>query len=96
MNTMSCEKHLGMGTVQNCAPCLQVELDYVRSEIEALRADVVWAVMHCAKAESVERAIWFETDSSRMTRWGIPVTSIEYDSTPDDLRRVIREARKGE
>lgn len=40
MNTMSCEKHLGMGTVQNCAPCLHVELDYVRSQVRELRAAI--------------------------------------------------------
>lgn len=37
---MACEKHLGkFGAVLNCAPCLQVTLDYVRAALREARED---------------------------------------------------------
>ena len=90
MNTMSCEKHLGMGTVQNCAPCLQVELDYVRSEIEALRADVVWAFEKGAVRRRhfhLHRIEWLERPSPHGFR------AMQFDGTDADILRAVREAR---
>ena len=85
MNTMSCEKHLGMGTVQNCAPCLQVELDYVRSEIEALRADVVWIFENDVQ-RSPEAIYWFDGPQADHKR-------VVTDGSPTDILRAVREAR---
>ena len=89
MNTMSCEKHLGMGTVQNCAPCLQVELDYVRSEIEALRADVVWAVRGYIRPIDDGQRLAIGIDPQTLfTRM------VEWDGTDADILRAVREARE--
>lgn len=66
-------------------------------ECAELRADVVWAVRHGASASydgDSHPAVWYEVDSSRMTRWGIPVTSVEYDGTDASMLSAVRRARE--
>lgn len=67
------------------------------AEVEKLRADVAWAVRHGASASydgDSHPAVWYEVDSSRMTRWGIPVTSVEYDGTDASMLSAVRRARE--
>ncbi len=67
------------------------------AEIKAIKADLVWAAKHGANAGydgDSHPAIWYEVKSSRMTRWGIPVTSIDYDGTDPGLLAAVRAARE--
>lgn len=97
-NDQPCARCQGLGITWKVVP----ELDYLRqslaaaqSRIDDLERMVVWAVRHGANAGydgDSHPAVWYEVDSSRMTRWGIPVTSVEYDGTPAGILAAVKEA----
>lgn len=73
---------------------LELQNAKLRHERDEARRVAVWSAKHCAEA-GFDRdwpAVWYTVKSSRMTRWGIPVTSLQYDGTDDDLYRALREA----
>lgn len=76
-----CEKH-------------EQRITELEAERDEARRVAVWSAKHCAEA-GFDRdwpAVWYTVKSARMTRWGIPVTSLQYDGTDDDLYRALREA----
>ena len=56
----------------------------LEGEITELRADLEWSTRKCA------------VYSQGRLRWTRDIDGIQCDGTPDDMRRVIRQARKGE
>ena len=63
-----------------CASCEES----AAAEIAELRADLEWSARQCA------------VYSQGRLRWTRDIGGIECAGTPEDLRRVIRQARKGE
>lgn len=64
----------------------------LQDELAELRADLEWAVKHAAQNElGTSRPPSIYYDSGPFTgHW------VDYAGTPEDMRRVIRAARKGE